>query len=99
MVVNYKPAANRQLTQQELEDIQKAQQLPAVYDEDCPELTPEMEQAFVQARMAKPLNGEAVTLYLAPETLAKARMISTDYITALGRMLDHAVAEYRLGNS
>lgn len=32
-----------------------AAKLPVVYDDDCPESTPEMEKAFIAARKANPI--------------------------------------------
>ena len=93
-MVSFKLEPGRPLTEIERNALEKAKSLPIVYDEDCPELTPQMEKAFIAARKAKPYNAEAVTLYLTPETIAKARKIDTDYVAILGRILDKAVAEY-----
>lgn len=55
MTVRYTSDGNRALTEAELEMLRKAESMPPNYDEDCPELTPEMEAAFREARRRKPL--------------------------------------------
>lgn len=45
---------NVALTEDEKKIIEKAKKMPAVFDEDCPELSGEMEKAFIAARKAKP---------------------------------------------
>ena len=46
MTVRYTSDGNRALTEAELEMLRKAEAMPPNYDEDCPELTPEMYEAF-----------------------------------------------------
>ena len=36
-------------TAEQLEQLKKAAKMPITYDEDCPELTPKMEEAFIRA--------------------------------------------------
>ena len=93
----YNLQGNETLSKEELEALKGARESPIVYDDDAPELTPEMEAAFIAARRAKPYNSEAVTLYVSAETIAKAKHMGSDYIAFLGRVLDQAVAEYRAG--
>lgn len=59
-MVTFKLDGNAALTNQEKADLAKARSLPVVYDEDSPELTEEMEQAFRAARKAKPYRGDPV---------------------------------------
>ena len=92
----YNLQGNETLSKEELDALKEARGSPIVYD-DAPELTPEMEAAFIAARRAKPYNSEAVTLYVSAETIAKAKHMGSDYIAFLGRVLDQAVAEYRAG--
>lgn len=42
------------LTDKERESLQSGKKLPIIYDEDSPQLTEKMEQAFIAARKAKP---------------------------------------------
>ena len=44
---------NAVLTEDEKKMIEEAKKLPPVYDEDSPELTEDMEKAFIAARKAK----------------------------------------------
>ena len=37
------------LTPEQLAEIEEAKRAPIVFDEDCPDLTPEMEAAFLRA--------------------------------------------------
>lgn len=82
------------LTGEERRLLADAGKLPIIYDEDSPELTDEMEEAFAAARRGKPYRGEPLTLYVSPATLEKARGLGADYIAILGKLLDKAVEEY-----
>lgn len=57
MTVRYTSEGRRALTEAELEMLRKAEAMPPNYDEDCPELTPEMEEAFREARRRNPFSG------------------------------------------
>lgn len=83
------------LTAEEKSILSAAKKLPVVYDEDSPELTDDMEQAFIAARKAKPYCGEPLTLYVSPDTIKKAKNMGVDYIAILGKLLDKAVNEYQ----
>ena len=45
---------NMELSTEEKHALENAKKLPVVYDEDSPELTEAMEQAFICARRLKP---------------------------------------------
>jgi len=94
-MVFYERNGKAELTSKELQEIENAKKLPVVYDEDSPELTEEMEKAFIAARKAKPYRGVPLTLYLSPVTIEKAKKMGADYVTILGKMVDKAVEEYR----
>ena len=51
---NFKLAEDAVLTNEERSLLAHAKKLPVVYDEDSPEMTDDMEQAFVAARRMKP---------------------------------------------
>lgn len=36
-------------TAEQIEQLNNAAKMPIIFDEDCPELTPKMEEAFLQA--------------------------------------------------
>lgn len=53
-MVTYKLNCFSSLSDRDREQLLQAEMLPVVYDEDSPELTAEMEHAFIAARRAKP---------------------------------------------
>lgn len=57
--VKYELNGGRELTAAERRQLERAKALPAVYDEDSPELDEAMEAAFAAARRAKPYRGKA----------------------------------------
>ena len=55
MMVTFKlTKENAALTEEEKKMVKEAKDLPIIYDEDSPELTEKMKQAFIAARKAKP---------------------------------------------
>lgn len=84
------------LTSEEKQILAKAKTMPVVYDEDSPELTDDMEKAFIAARKSKPYPGEPLTLYVSSATIEKVKSMGADYIAILGRLLDKAVEEYHV---
>ncbi|MCM1087013.1 MAG: hypothetical protein NC419_02575 [Muribaculaceae bacterium] len=93
-MVSFKLEQNAGITNEEKKMLEEAKKLIPVYDEDSPELTAEMEKAFMEARKKKPYNAEPLTVYVSPMTIKKAKAIGSDYIDVLGRLLDKAVNEY-----
>lgn len=93
-MVSFKLEQGTKITNEEKKMLEEAKKLPLIYDEDSPELTDEMEKAFVEARKKKPYNAEPLTVYVSPATIKKAKTIGGDYIDVLGRLLDKAVNEY-----
>ncbi len=94
MIVTYKRDLTAPLTEEELEMLAEAEKMPIVYDEDSPEMTPEMEQAFIAARKAKPFRGEPLTLYVTPATMEKVKSLGDDYLALASKLLDQAVDAY-----
>lgn len=95
-MVTFELDGNAVLTSREKKLLAEAKKLPIVYDEDSPELTDDMEAAFIAARKAKPYRGEPLTLYVSPATIEKVKGMGADYIAILGKLLDKAVDEYRV---
>lgn len=93
-MVSFKLEQGTKISNEEKTMLEEAKKLPLVYDEDSPELTDEMEKAFIEARRNKPYNAESLTVYVSPMTIKKAKAIGGDYIDILGRLLDKAVNEY-----
>lgn len=105
--VHYKSSGKRTLTDAEVMMLERAAKIPIVYDEDCPELTPEMERALIEARRRNPYRGpvpadilegdgveQVVTISISNEALEKAKTLSNDYLAFLGRLLSQAVINY-----
>ena len=96
MTVCYKTTPEKRvLTDDELMMLRKAAQMPVVYDEDCPELTPEMEEAFREARRKNPIRRVPVTLHIKQTTVERAKSWDADYIAFLGKVLDEAMSGYQ----
>lgn len=93
-MVSYKLEQQSQLSNEEKQMLREAKKRPIVYDADSPELTDDMEKAFIAARKEKPYGVEPLTLYVSSETIEKAKSIKGNYIEILGRLLDEAVNEY-----
>ena len=84
-MVTFELDGNAALTNREKRMLTAAKELPVVYDDDSPELTDDMEEAFAAARKAKPHRGQPLTLYVS----------TADYTAILSQLLDKAVDEYR----
>ncbi len=84
-----------EMTEEEKQQLERAKNLPVVYDEDSPEPTPEMEAAFIAARKAKPYKGRPLTVYVSPNTFEEAERLGGDYQAIFGKLLDKAVKAYQ----
>ena len=93
-MVTFELDGNAALTDWEKRMLAAAKKLPVVYDDDSPELTDDMEKAFVAARKEKPYRGEPLTLYVSSATMEKVKTLGADYVAILSRLLDKAVDEY-----
>lgn len=94
-MVTYELDKTATLTDREKKLLAEARRMPIIYDEDSPELTDDMEKAFISARKAKPYQGEPLTLYVSSTTIEKVKSMGADYLAILGKLLDKAVDEYR----
>ncbi len=93
-MVSFKLEPDAVLSKEETQMLADAKNRPVVYDDDSPELTDAMEEAFIAARRAKPYKVEPLTVYVSPATIEKAKSMKGDYMEILGRLLDKAVNEY-----
>lgn len=66
---------------------------PIVFDEDCPELTPEQlkQMAAIAKEQRMKRCRPVITLRVAPETLAKAKATGKGYTGFMSRLLDLAI--------
>lgn len=53
MTVTAEYKKGQELTKEQIAEIEAAREKPIVYDEDCPELTPAMEKAFLLAARSR----------------------------------------------
>ena len=53
MTVTVEYKKGQELTEEQIAEIEAAKEKPIVYDEDCPELTPAMEKAFLLAARSR----------------------------------------------
>lgn len=93
-MVTYELHPGEKISPEEKRILEEAKKKPVIYDEDSPELTEKMEQAFRLARRMKPYRAP-VTLYIAPETLERAKTLGEDYLSIMGRLLEQAVNTYQ----
>lgn len=80
-----------ELTEEQMEQLERAERMPVIFDEDCPEFTEEMGKESYRPGRKIPLNVEPLTLFLSHETVNKARTFGDDYVSILSQMLDEAV--------
>ena len=93
-MVSFKLTQGMGLSDDEKKMLKEAKKLPAIFDEDSPELTEDLEEAFIKARRRKPYKVEPITVYVSSETIEKAKTIGEDYMEILGRLMDQAVNDY-----
>ena len=84
-----------ELTAQELEELEAAERLPVCYDDDSPEMTPEMLSQFRRVGDADRTK-QTVSIRLSPETLRIARGYGKGYTSFLSRLLDIAIRDEQL---
>lgn len=93
-MVSFKLEPGTELSNKEKQMLEDAKKMPVIYDFDSPELTDDMEKAFIAAREEKPYKVEPLTIYVSPATIEKAKAIEGNYVELLGRLLDKAINEY-----
>lgn len=83
------------ITQEEIEMLERAKNLPIVFDEDSPELTEEDLKGFRRVSEENRLerNKQTVTLRLSPQALRKAKSLGKGYTSVLSRILEGALSD------
>lgn len=83
------------ITQEEIEMLKRAKNLPIVFDEDSPELTEEDLKGFRRVSEENRLerNKQTVTLRLSPQALRKAKSLGKGYTSVLSRILEGALSD------
>ena len=79
-----------ELTEEELLELEAAEDKPVIYDEDCPEMTEEMLSQFKRMNKEERLK-QTISLRLSPNTLNKAKSLGKGYTSVLSRLLDLAI--------
>ena len=92
MVVN-EIDVNRKLTKEELRMLEKAENIPIVYDDDSPELSDEELSQFkrISSVRKEERRKQTVTLRLSPRALKKAKSLGKGYTSVLSRILEAAL--------
>ena len=85
-------------TKEQIKELEEAEKMPIVYDEDSPELTPEQlaELAEAARQWRSGQKRQTVTLRVSKETLEKAKAVGPGYTGFLGRLLDNAINDPEL---
>lgn len=78
------------LTPEELQELAAAVDKPPLFDEDSPEMTPEMLMQFKRMNKAERVK-QTISLRLSPDTLKKAKSFGKGYTSVLSRLLDLAI--------
>lgn len=76
------------LTPEELSELEYAEKMPIIFDDDCPEMTSEMLKQF--HRM------DHVTIHLSPSSMKKVKSLGSDYAKILSHLLDLALNDSEL---
>ena len=95
MIIRETLEPDEPVTQEELDMLRRAAELPVTYDEDCPELTSEQ---LAQFRRVSEVNREerrkqTVTLRLSPQALRTAKSLGKGYTSVLSRILENALSD------
>ena len=82
-------------SEEELRELEAAEAMAPVFDEDSPEMT--AEQLIQFKRMHREdRNKQTVSLRLSPDTLKKAKAYGKGYTSSLSRLLDAAIEDEAL---
>lgn len=72
-----------ELTPEELQELEAAEKMPVIFDEDCPEMTEKMLQQF--HRM------DSVVVKISPANIEKVKSLGPDYPSILSHLLNLAL--------
>ena len=86
---------DRTLSDEEMQELEAAEQLHPVFDEDSPEMTADMLQQFKRMNQ-EDRNKQTVSLRLSPKTLKIAKSYGKGYTSFLSRLLDEAIQDEAL---
>ena len=86
---------DKPLTKKQIKMLEKMENRPIVYDEDCPELTEEQLKLFKEAADLKREERlkQTVSLRLSPQAMKKAKSLGKGYTSVLSRILEAALSD------
>ncbi|MBQ8963385.1 MAG: BrnA antitoxin family protein [Clostridia bacterium] len=84
-----------ELTPEEIRELEAAEKMPPVFDEDSPEMTAEQLLQFKRMNHENRIK-QTVSLRLSPDTLKKAKQYGKGYTSFLSRLLDAAIDDEEL---
>jgi hypothetical protein len=76
---------SKELTEEEIAELEAAEKMPITYDEDCPEMTPEELRQFVRVN--------SIRLNYSGEDAEKIRALGPNYRQILERLLSMALSD------
>ena len=85
VMMNSLPA---ELTPEEVAELEAAEKMPIVFDDDCPEMTDEKLKQFHRPDM--------VMVRISPDSMKKVRSFGADYSQILSQLLDLALNDAEL---
>lgn len=85
ILMNSLPA---QFTPEELSELEDAEKMPIIFDDDCPEMTNDMLNQFHRI--------DKVAIRLSPSSMKKVKAFGPDYAKILSRLLDLALNDMEL---
>lgn len=85
-----------EMSEEELQDLEKAEKLTPVYDDESPEMTPEKLSEFRRINRGKRLK-KSISIRVSYQTLEKAQTYEQKgYTSFLSRLLDAAIEDENL---
>ena len=86
---------DRELTAEELRELEDAEKIAPVFDEDSPLMSKEQLMQFKQINHQKRTK-PTISLRISPDTLRKAKEYGKGYTGLLSRLLDEAINDEEL---
>lgn len=86
---------DRTLSNEEVQELEAAEQMPPVFDSESPEMTPDMLLQFKRMNQEE-RNKQTVSLRLSPKTMRIAKSYGKGYTSFLSRLLDEAIQDEAL---
>ena len=81
---------NTELTEEELQELEAAERMPPVFDEESPAMTTEQLLQFKRINRENRTK-QTISLRISPDTLKKAKQYGKGYTSFLSRLLDIAI--------